>query len=48
MDALFDKRYLCELCGVEFTNKKIRRSQIKVKTIDSDFYTEYAGENPNY
>jgi len=48
MDALFDKRYLCELCGKEFTNKKIRRSQIKVKTIDSDFYTEYTGENPNY
>lgn len=48
MDELFDKKYVCELCKREFTNKKVKRSKIKVKKIDTDFYTEYEGENPSY
>jgi uncharacterized protein (DUF2225 family) len=48
MEALFDKKYICELCQKEFTNKKVKRGSIKVKNVDTDFYTEYEGENPSY
>jgi len=48
MEELFDKKYVCELCKKEYTNKKVKRSRIKIKKIDTDFYTEYEGENPVY
>lgn len=45
---LYDKGFNCPVCSNAFKSKKMKSSKIKVKKLHPDFYTEYAGENPNH
>lgn len=48
VEPLYDKRYQCLFCGREFTNKKLRLSQIRQVKRDSDLCTYFEGENPYF
>ncbi len=46
MDSLFQKTVQCSVCDNQFESAKVRRSKVAVKSIDTDFFTVYRGENP--
>ncbi len=46
MDNLFKKTVQCSVCDNSFESAKVRRSKVAVKSIDTDFFTVYRGDNP--
>lgn len=48
MSSLYDKEHICPVCLLNFYSKRVLVSKIRTKKIESDFCTQYHGENPQH
>lgn len=48
MSSLFDRSYICQVCGNTFTSKQVKTSAVRTKERKKDFHALFSGENPTY
>lgn len=48
MSNLYDRHYVCPVCGFEFTSKQVKTSAVRAKERRKDFHTIFSGDNPTF
>lgn len=47
-ETLYSKSFTCPVCDEKFASKKVKTSAIRTVSRDTDFYTQYVGDDPTW